>query len=949
MFILLTRRPIKTIKKKIQNIKDMIKNKFLAIPIISDIHISHSFASIPIWIGPIQSILTIAALSELSVELLALLISVSVVTIVPSSQTVTYAATGVLREIYYLLLVIPICSAVGFLYIESKIWRTKRRILKGAYPSLIFITFTGLIVSPVIGNIYYQPSVGGTQPEMSSLIWLKSIGDPNEGADGAGYRERVMIYSNKEAPSETSIQQGTETRAFFKNREMIYLTNQSEKNVLDLYSSYNINYYLSSNRVAKNIGSSSDKIRISDSKVLDSIYSNPELDIYRYIKPQKRVIYGNTSTSVSFNETAPSFKDLGASFLVETDNYRIILGKDSPNMGYFGDNTRNYLGEGYFSDFLKILWYSPAYNNRLGYYLLQETNYSTSVQGNQIIYTTTLREKEGGESWASLQMIFTFYENAVKNELIIANDWVETPQIMGIDLSTKSVTPTSYMTYTDWYGKKNERRIYPSEDSSKIKGKTFYSLFINDGKEGFYVRYDNTAPYPADILYQGSTNYNYSTVEVDYQRMIGPGDRLQLTRYLAVGDESFVENSVEKYLSVKVHPYPNGSLPLIITSNWPKRAIYEEEANTILNTYENMERVGLVQHYTEGIGPQDSDTPNMLWDMLSKYKIPNMSYGRISGTVNGMVAEDFRLDLETIRALDSSGSAFLEASNVGAPMAEYNQEGLRYPHYAYNHGNVTSVLLFPVSTPDSSDLRSNESSVEAANAWKAIIDAAIRNDDPAVFHWRSNEIGRSEEYMNLTLDVAEYAEKKGMTPSDPNSIARHIALMRNVSLDVNKNLDSVIIMLSNKNTEQVTGASFKIVLPKVEEQCPYTIFKGVIERSRKEGQTCILYASTDLKPKEVKKVYVDLIIPRKEFSIAFAKTPNEGINTISVGDENGKPMQGVQVWINKDSYKTDNEGKVKAYLMRGIYRLRVERSGYTTIEFDYHVKGRIYTLKDLLP
>lgn len=940
---------------------------FFAIPFIGGIrHISHSVFATPVWIGPIHTFFSLIAIFRLNKETLSLLISILMVTILPGSQVTSY--TGALREIFYLFLIIPITSSLGFIYLESKLRKFENRRISLVLTSLfIFGIFLALLVMPIIGNMYYKPLISGSEIERSGLEWLKGIGNSDEGCTGLGYRHMINIYGNKEVPSSTTVQSGSEMKHFIRDLRGIYFFDDGENYVRDMYSTFNVKYFILSDRVLRNLGAKKEELTIHGNKGLNKIYSNKDFNTYQYIIPEHTLTHENITKGIRFNEAYPEIKDAGADFLIETPSYRVRLSKKSPNIKYLGSKEENLLGEGYLLDYMRISWYSREYLNKFADYVPSEMNFSTIIQGNQIIYKRVLRNQNKTEKWTTLIIKYQFYRDAIKNEMIIANDYL--PVTMSLYLSTMILTPLNYFTYKDWYGKKNERRIYPSEGYIGIKNKKFRSIFLHNKNSGIYMRYGNTAPYPSNIYYSGSIQYNYGSVNIDYQRFIQPGDSLHITRYISIGDESITERNVDRYLSVGLYPYPEGIIPIIITGYLERlNHSTEKELNSSFYVYKKLKYENIT--YTEGINMGNEEINKTIMNKLLSYGIDVIGYenffyrftdplhiqkekignmrrnARVYYNLNisGFIPKGLKYNLDTINASIDENITFIIATSVGPPIEEFNREGLRYPKIVYYHGNKTSLILLPVSNPTSSLLRPEYNIKDILSQWKSTIDSVIKNDDVCIFLWRSSDIGKPE-YVNGILEVIKYAKDRGMTFTTPEKIAEHFKLLQNISAIVSGDVDTVVISINNQNDEPVNGVAFKLVMPKMDGKCPYLAVKGQMVRIVERGLTCNCYVSTDLNAKGTKVLIIEPNISRKRFTVDLIKGPLEGEIIMSVKDSNNKAIHGATISIGNNKYLTDINGTISTELRRGKYIVKVEKPGFETKDYELEVKGRIYYLE----
>jgi len=57
-------------------------------------------------------------------------------------------------------------------------------------------------------------------------------------------------------------------------------------------------------------------------------------------------------------------------------------------------------------------------------YVPSKMNFSLRIGDNRLIYEKTLTNRDETEKWGTLSITYTFYENAVKNEISLSNDWL---------------------------------------------------------------------------------------------------------------------------------------------------------------------------------------------------------------------------------------------------------------------------------------------------------------------------------------------------------------------------------------------------------------------------------------------------------------------------------------------------------------------------------------------
>ena len=74
----------------------------------------------------------------------------------------------------------------------------------------------------------------------------------------------------------------------------------------------------------------------------------------------------------------------------------------------------------------------------------------------------------------------------------------------------------------------------------------------------------------------------------------------------------------------------------------------------------------------------------------------------------------------------------------------------------------------------------------------------------------------------------------------------------------------------------------------------------------------------------------------------------EGSNLITVRDEAGNPLNGVDVLVDSVYYTTDKTGTVHVDLGRGNHMIAIQAQGYKKSSSVLNVKGRIYVIEQLI-
>ena len=945
------------------------------IPLLGEIrYVSHSVFATPFWIGPVQAFLSLFGVFQLNRTGKCIFLSILMVTLLPGALVTS--STGALREIYYLMMIIPITSAAGFNYLIEKIRGYRHsKLINVVSIVFVLIVFSYMIITPIIGNLYYRPLITGAAYERTGMQGLGDIGNPNEGVTGPGYRHIINIYSNKQVPGSTSVEAGSERKQFTRNLERIYFYSKSESNVGDLYSDYNIKYYIYSEKVIRTFGRTREEFQIDLNQKLDKMYCTKNgFSVYGMIKStavsEKEVPI--EEARISYNEIFPQIKDIEATFLIETDSYKLEIGKESPYIKYLGDKSGDYLGGGEFVDYIQLSGYGSKDINE---YIFQDTLFDQiSIHDNQLMYKTILTGKNESQKWATLIVRYTFYQKIFKREIIIANDW--TPfvgnNVMLASVYSIQFSPMTQFNYQYQDAPKKIKRSYPSEDAVKLKDEKFDRVYFNNGQKGIYIRYGKTSPAPDMIVFSGSILYNYSTINFGGNNYLSPGDSFHVTQYIAVGSEETAEKNVQEYTAVQFYPYPQGEVPVVLTGYLDSlNSMSDLDFNYSLNAYQKLREAG-ISNYTEGINLEDEEIDLNRMNQIQGYDIDIMGYletyrnfyydfdtqklkiaeginnSRIyyGKNITGFVTKGLNYNLDTIKALTENNITFAEVLDVNAPVMEFNQEGLGYPRFAYYHGNQSSLILLPVSKPTSSYLRPGYDVDDALSAWSATINSVIKNDDVCIFLWRSSDIGKPV-YIDRIIELLNNSRQKGISFLTPDKIAEHSKKLQTISANFTIDVDTTVINIQNENSEPIKGLSFKVIMPRVNYKCPYVVRNGELVRMSPTGSFCNLYVNTNVDPMSIKNLVIEPDMIRERFTVDLIKGPLEGEIIMSVKDPNNNTVFGATVSIDNDRYMTDTKGIVSTELKRGMYTIKVEKPGFETKDYELEVKGRIHYLETI--
>ena len=509
-------------------------------------HISHEVAFWPIWLGPIHILLAIPGFFKSNSKGKILLIAVALVA-VPSGLI---AKERALRELHYFYIILPIISAIGFKYLYNVLklkyddWDSIKRGLTFLGTTCVLTSF---VLIPIVGNLYYHPLISGPKYERDGMSWLRGVGSSNEGAVGL-VGSRVAIYSDKVPIAVTSVSAGSEAKRFGRDLYNILFVPNSEKYAKDLYTAFGVKYYILTSKIKRVYSLPLKDVIIDDNSQFDKIYSSKSMfGIYSEISyPTKRE---RISSRIDFSDV-PTILDAGTGYLVETPFYKIRIGKENPGIDYLGNKTSNYLGGGELFDIVSI---SDPKENVTNAWLLADQPYSTVTLGkNKILYETTLRYR--GDPVATLIVKYTFYNESFRRDIYLWSDWLNDSVDSAYQMQLFTPIRDFYLYMNDEMIK--SRIVYPSEDLVVMKDLKYNE--ISFGKK-IFVYYEDSAPYPDEITYKGSTTYlyKYYSIATKLKKYLAPGECLHVTQLISLDE-------FPKRYVVEVSPYEFGKVPVIL-------------------------------------------------------------------------------------------------------------------------------------------------------------------------------------------------------------------------------------------------------------------------------------------------------------------------------------------------------------------------------------------------
>jgi hypothetical protein len=960
-------------------------------------NISHSVAATPLWIGPIHVILSFIGFFRLDSKGKCLLISLLLVTILPDMLFEgSGGATGILREISFLVLIIPITAALGFWVIISYLDTL-------THPQKILISFAvwvvvllAVIITPVLFTAYYLPKSSGEDYIIEGMQWLGNNGVLSEKIIGYGYR-MVPVYTNMTDVG-YGIQSGYETRTFIGLLKGTFFSSGGSY-VYDLQRLFSVKYILTSDKVVENLKGSGKALAINDNAALNKIYSSRDFGVYDIVL--------SSETPVDRKVLGENFfiKNTGSSIQIETDVYKVVLNGKYPVIEQFGTPTDNYLGEGFIVDSIDISGFrqqpysnpfsppveSPEQNSTADVFRMDNVFASPEIIDNQIIYRTILKDQQNGKNEASLLIRYTFYPESIKREFLISNDWVTSsvaPQ-MSVGFSTSMFVPLN-----DFVLKSNKallkRHIYPSQDSVGIN-ENIQDLYVYDGNRGINIKNEPTAAYPTSLVYKGSTIYNISSVSVSQTESLKPGATLHITQFLSPGDEVTAGKNILTQDRICLLNYPDGMIPIILsgyrtphsdirspefieqgysvllTEGVPySEVVVPEMVSEIPVSYNNMtksaEPSATIQTTTSIIDTVDLRAINSRnikiigsgsTTGVKTYNNYSTQEKSISSLIEYANDEDVRLigympgsmdyNLDTLKIISDKNIPFMLSTPVSPPYYGAIGTETKHPQQALYHNELSGVTLLPVSYPMSSSLSTQTDTFEILSAWKATIDESVITDGMILFIIRSSDIGNPD-YTEDIKSLISYAKTKGLTFTTPDVIVDHFKKIQKIQYSGSVQGDKATINLTNNNEETVQQVTIRVVLPALKTG-NYNASGGRIVRTKTDNDNIIFYVSADIPAHETKEITIEPADTRKTIVVTLPRQPIEGLVKISIKDITGKPLTGAEVIIDTKYYQPDKNGDITIDFKRGIHTVQIENSGYETYRSTLNVKGRIFIIE----
>jgi len=911
------------------------------------------FVMTPFWVGPLHTLLSVIGIFRLDERGKCIALSLVFSALIPGVLSGS-EGTGSIRNTFYLFLLIPVTAALGFYYIIPALSRFSQSKAKDAVVVIIYsIIFVYLIAVPVMACLYYQPPITMTKEENVNLGWLATIGNQMEGVAADSYRDRMTMYANKTVPS---ISTGTDTIQFSKDLFNTYFSNDAESSTKEL-ADYQIQYIITSDRNIKGYGLPKSVLAIDSNKEVDKIYASGNFfSFYKIISPPAipKTDIGEYLTWDS-QQPGAQIQEIGSVFKFENPEYKIKISDKSPQILYFGTPTKNSLGDGGYWDTISISWKLRGDDTQYDQsYDLAGLSYTIQRSDNEILYKTRLSSAEN--QVASLSIKYIFNDLAVKREITVSNDLENENKTMNMNVKLISTTfaPMTNFEYhqinpdeTMWVNK----NIYPAQDRVRLQDRTLDSIIYYYGTTGLNVLYDNTAAYPNSISYLGSTLYDYGSVTLQSgSYTLRPAESTTIGQYFSVNDKTTAIKNAENYRSVSPYAFEDGQLPLVITGvvSGTNLTATEKTALAMLSQNQTPYAVVVSEKKTastinlpgiELTGYFDACHNEAVCENLTvQNKELNLLKQNTSTT--GILTYPTIYDLNTLKGLSENNYTYAEMLFTPSPDNPSFQEGMRNLKFAYVKGENTGIVLIPITEPSSSALDRGYKLDVFFSIWNETINSARDDGGVAAFLWDPSYIGNPE-FTDLFEKFLNNATSNGVTITSPDAIATHFRQLESVRVNVTRGDDYVILNARNTGGQPISGVTYQLIMPVIDNACPYAITDGNISRYDIKDGKCRVYASFSLNEFESKEIKIVLGIPVKQM---FPIIPQlyQGKNTIRITDENNQPVQSASVRVDSQYYETSDKGEVTFTTNFGERTITIEKPGYTTITITTYVKPLFY-------
>ena len=535
-----------TLGKIIYNFLYKHRRNLILVPLIGKI--PKTLAGTPIWVGIPQTLFSIFGLHKVNVEGKVVFLTTFFIVLMSGSDS-----ADITRKIYYLIIIIPILSALGFYTIFEQIQKRKEKLL---FP-FVLLTFTALLIMPVTLNVYFASKISGELYEKQGLLWLGNQGNPSDAAAGIGMRHLISVYGKK-IPGVSTVSVGSELRNYFTLRKLAYFTDD-QYSIFDLLASYNIKYYLISKRSFKVGIFNYQMLEIENKSLVDKIYSNNKNRFRIYmVNHIPKIEFVNDKRNVEYVTNPPIILDSGKFYLIRTKNYQVKIDKKMPVVEYFGTRNKNYLKNGYIFDY--ITWKEVGTKEKK-VFGPRKMQFNISISKDSIKYSTKIFDE-------NLSLIFDLYVKYIFMSDTFKQQITVIPHKYGrYRIYTKVWKPLDLIVTQLEDKEYEEREVFPSEDSIN-KHLKFNKIYLQENSTGMgiFIYQDHSFPYPNYMSYKGSIKYpGYAVFVFRTTIWTYPGYPNQMDRYFTLA-RNFSEgkDKIGSLADISIYPFPEAIKPMIL-------------------------------------------------------------------------------------------------------------------------------------------------------------------------------------------------------------------------------------------------------------------------------------------------------------------------------------------------------------------------------------------------
>lgn len=912
-------------------------------------NLSHTTVAIPLWLGPFQVIFSLVGFFQLDNKGKCFFFTALLTTILPDLFQVSAGITtqsGALRQISYLVILIPITATLGFWRILDYLYDPQSKIKTQISSALWVVVCLTIIITPTLTATYYNPKISGEDYVIGGLKWLGENGDNTERV--VGYQLRPLsLYTNMSSPE---LQAGTETRKYLTSLKDIYfMPDEQIKTVQNFQKYFGVRYILSSDRILRFFSGTTENLTIDSNPALNEIYVSNDFRVYE--------ISSNSKIPVPQSSHADnvSIKYQGGNYEIESDFYRVTLNANKPVLKRFGPTDYDYLNYGLFTeDFTFSGLEIPSGGSK---FTVDNLAFTTDIKDNQITYKAILISPDQVPE-GTLLIRYTFYPEVIKREYTLSNDWLvaqSSPQ-MNVQYSIRSFSPfKAFVIKNDQIQLERKTVVY---EDSVTKNMNIEDFYLHEGDEGMYIRFSGRSPQPLSISYSGSI-YNRSNIAISQYTQVKPGASFLSTQFISFGSESVAKKNIQSREGIDMLPYPNGWTPILLSgypSTQSNRSFDEQNSaagyalltnnslpySEVINPSINLPEI--VKNNVTVIGSQKTGIASY-YDYTTQEINLNilMNYSNNQGvSITGFMPDGLNYNLDTLTITSDYKIQYIFSNPTNPTINGAYAKGYRSPQMAYINGEPTDVVLLPVSYPKSDSLFTTIDTERIFSDWKTTIDGAADNDEMVLLLFRTQDIGDSL-YNESFVKLFSYAKEKGLTFTTPDLIAEHFKNIQNIHYSGIIEGDTASLNVTNTNNVTVRNVTFRVALP-VLTLGNYRAENGQIAKIKEVNNQSIIYIVTDISANSIKTINIEPDFPRKSLQIGIPQFPIEGSTEITVEDEKGNPIPGVDVLVDSSYHQTNENGVVNVNLMRGTHRISVIRAGYEKYSTVINVKGRIFII-----